>query len=107
MYTCIPVLFMKSLLLLRIKCVLLLSSQLVQPPPQKKAKLEDNKALSVHKERGMANTTEDDDVIPKIKSSHLDLDDVPVELLPTHQEKIMKQVCVRIELFLVALLLWI
>ena len=33
-----------------------------------------------------------DDVIPKIKSSHLNLDDVPVELLKTHQEKILKQV---------------
>ena len=31
-------------------------------------------------------------VIPKIKSSHLNLDDVPVELLKTHQEKILKQV---------------
>ena len=40
----------------------------------------------------MADAAEEDDVIPKIKSSHLNLDDIPMELLPTHQEKIMKQV---------------
>ena len=37
-------------------------------------------------------TPEEDDVIPNFKSSHLNLDDVPLELLPKHQEKIMKQV---------------
>ena len=41
---------------------------------------------------GPITAQEDDDVIPKIKSSHLDLDDIPLELLPKHQEKIMKQV---------------
>ena len=42
---------------------------------------------------GGDNTAEDEDAIPAIKSSHLNLDDIPMELLPTHQEKIMKQVC--------------
>ena len=59
---------------------------MVQPP---QLKPQDSVAPPT---KGKGVVTEDDDVIPKIKSSHLDLDDIPVELLPTHQEKIMKQV---------------
>lgn len=70
--------------------------QVAQPPPEKKPRLEEDAAAStspsVDKGVGVPNAAEDDDVIPKIKSSHLNLDDIPVELLPTHQEKIMKQV---------------
>ena len=43
---------------------------------------------------GATSLAEDEDGIPAIKSSHLDLDDIPMELLPIHQEKIMKQVCI-------------
>ena len=69
---------------------------MVAPPPEKKIKVEDTEAAAstslMHEEVGVVNAVEDDDVIPNIKSSHLDLDDIPMELLPTHQEKIMKQV---------------
>lgn len=67
--------------------------QVVQLPPEKKPRLEDDAAAPtslVDKGTGVPNAAEDDDV--KIRSSHLNLDDIPVELLPTHQEKIMKQV---------------
>lgn len=83
---------------------------MVKPPPEKKIKLEDNgSAVStstslVSKEVGVADTVEDDDVIPKIKSSHLNLDDIPMELLPTHQEKIMKQVLNQIKTGLTTIL---
>lgn len=78
--------------------------QVDQPPPEKKPKLDNDVAASnssAHEEVGGARveeggatrSAEDEDAIPAIKSSHLDLDDIPMELLPTHQEKIMKQVC--------------
>ena len=35
---------------------------------------------------------EEEEGLPAIKKSHLNLDDIPMELLPTHQERIMKQV---------------
>lgn len=72
--------------------------QVAQLPPEKKPRLEEDATTTtsssslVDKDVGGSNAVEEDDVIPKIKSSHLDLDDIPVELLPTHQEKIMKQV---------------
>ena len=70
--------------------------QAIDPPPEKKIKVEDSGADAstslVPDKVGVANAVEDDDVIPDIKSYHLDLDDIPMELLPTHQEKIMKQV---------------
>ena len=81
--------------------------QVDEPPPEKKPKLDNDviasaPTLSAHKEVGGARAevggatllAEDEDGIPAIKSSHLDLDDIPMELLPTHQEKIMKQVCI-------------
>lgn len=72
--------------------------QVTQLPPEKKLKLEEDVHVTattsplVDQEVSVPNATEEDDVIPKITSSHLNLDDIPIELLPTHQEKIMKQV---------------
>ena len=71
--------------------------QSTDPPPEKKPKLDDTTTAAAssslaHEEVGVVNAVEEDDTIPKIKSSHLNLDDIPMELLPTHQEKIMKQV---------------
>ena len=70
--------------------------QVLQKPPEKKVKLDDEEADNFT--RSSAETTKtvgvatEEDVVLNITSSHLDLDDIPMELLPTHQEKIMKQV---------------
>lgn len=67
--------------------------QVAQLPPEKKPRLEEDAAAPtslVDKGEGFPNAAEDDDI--KIRSSHLNLDDIPVELLSTHQEKIMIQV---------------
>ena len=77
-------------------CVCVCVLQVEQPPPEKKPKVKEDATAAtslVNEDVGVADVAEDDDVIPKIKSYHLNLDDIPVELLPTHQEKIMKQVC--------------
>ena len=76
--------------------------QVDQPPPEKKPKLYNDVAtatptLSAREEVGGVKGAEDEDALPAIKSSHLDLDDIPMELLPTHQGKIMKQVCTPID----------
>ena len=53
------------------------------PPPEKRIKLEDTKSAKV----------KDEERKPfPLKEAHLNLDDIPPELLPKHQERLKKQV---------------
>ena len=61
------------------------------PPPVKLMKLEQDAKLTEVKEKKKKKKKKGES--GPLKESHLQLDDLPPELLPTHQERIKKKVC--------------